>query len=135
MVNRFEWSALILRVIAGLTFLVHGMAKFQMGLDHVGGMFGSMGLPAFLAYVVTLLETVGGLALLFGFGTRLFSGLLGLVMVGAIFTVKLGRGFTGNAAGSGYELDLVLLAMLAALVVSGSSLYSVDRVFSGKKAR
>lgn len=131
--SRFEWSALILRVIAGITFFIHGIAKFQMGLDNVVGFFGSMSLPAFLAYVVTLLETIGGLALILGLGTRIFSGLLGIVMVGAIFTAKLGGGFMGNGTGAGYELDLALLAMLVALVISGSSLYSVDRVLSGKK--
>ena len=132
MSQRYEWSLLILRVIAGITFFIHGLAKFQMGLDNVAGFFGSMGIPAFLAYVVTFLETFGGIALILGLGTRLFSALLGIVMIVAIFKAKLAGGFMGNG-GAGYELDLALLAMLVALFLSGSSLFSLDRVFFGKK--
>jgi len=34
-VQRYEWGLLILRIVSGITFLVHGIAKFQMGLDRV----------------------------------------------------------------------------------------------------
>ncbi|RNB73141.1 DoxX family protein [Brevibacillus panacihumi] len=132
--QRFEWSLLLIRVVAGVTFLVHGIVKFQMGLDNVAGFFGSLSLPAFLAYLVTFLETIGGLALILGFGTRVFSALLGIVMIGAIFTAKLAGGFLGDGTGAGYELDLALLSMLLALVISGSSRYSVDSMFSNRKA-
>lgn len=131
MTQRYEWSLLVLRVIAGITFLVHGISKFQMGLDNVAGFFGSMGIPAFFAYLVTFLETFGGLALILGLGTRLFSALLGIIMIVAIFKVKLAGGFMGNG-GAGYELDLALLAMFVALMLSGSSLYSLDRALFGK---
>ncbi|MGG4455943.1 DoxX family protein [Brevibacillus porteri] len=134
MSNRFEWSALILRVIAGLTFAIHGVAKFQMGLENVAGFFGTMGLPAFIAYLVAFLEVVGGIGLILGLGTRVFAGALSVVMLGAIFTAKLAAGFLGGEGGAGYELDLALLAMLVALGISGSSKFALDAILFGKSS-
>ncbi|MFG0214461.1 DoxX family protein [Brevibacillus porteri] len=134
MSNRFEWSALILRVIAGLTFAIHGVVKFQMGLENVAGFFGTMGLPAFIAYLVAFLEVVGGIALILGLGTRVFAGALSVVMIGAIFTAKLAAGFLGGEGGAGYELDLALLAMLVALGISGSSKFALDAILFGKSS-
>ncbi|MBW5471063.1 DoxX family membrane protein [Brevibacillus formosus] len=134
MSNRFEWSALILRVIAGLTFAIHGVAKFQMGLENVAGFFGTMGLPAFIAYLVTFLEVVGGIALILGLGTRVFAGALSVVMLGAIFKAKLAAGFLGGEGGAGYELDLALLAMLVSLGISGSTKFALDAILFGKRS-
>ncbi|MED1914023.1 MULTISPECIES: DoxX family protein [unclassified Brevibacillus] len=134
MSNRFEWSALILRVIAGLTFAIHGVAKFQMGLENVAGFFGTMGLPAFIAYLVAFLEVVGGIALILGLGTRVFAGALSVVMLGAIFKAKLAAGFLGGEGGAGYELDLALLAMLVSLGISGSSKFALDAILFGKSS-
>lgn len=133
MSSRFEWSALLLRVIAGLTFLIHGISKFQMGLENVAGFFGSIGVPAFLAYIVTFIEVIGGIALILGLGTRVFSLVLVVVMAGAIITVKLPVGFLGGQGGAGYELDLALLVINLALAISGSYKLSLDGVLFGKK--
>ncbi|MED4586949.1 DoxX family protein [Brevibacillus choshinensis] len=133
MSTRFEWSALILRLIAGLTFLIHGIDKFQMGLGNVAGFFGTMGLPAFIAYFVAFLELIGGIALILGLGTRLFSAVMVVIMAGAILTAKLSIGFLSGQAGAGYELDLALLAMTLSLAISGSSKYSLDGALFGKK--
>ncbi|WJQ81687.1 DoxX family protein [Brevibacillus brevis] len=134
MSNRFEWSTLILRVIAGLTFAIHGVAKFQMGLENVAGFFGTMGLPAFIAYLVAFLEVVGGIALILGLGTRVFAGALSVVMLGAIFKAKLAAGFMGGEGGAGYELDLALLAILVALGISGSTKFALDTILFGKRS-
>ncbi|KMZ43467.1 DoxX family protein [Brevibacillus sp. HB1.3] len=134
MSNRFEWSTLILRVIAGLTFAIHGVAKFQMGLENVAGFFGTMGLPAFIAYLVAFLEVVGGIALILGLGTRVFAGALSVVMLGAIFKAKLAAGFMGGEGGAGYELDLALLAILVALGISGSTKFALDAILFGKRS-
>ncbi|MDN4606302.1 DoxX family protein [Sporosarcina highlanderae] len=128
--KKFEWSLLILRVVLGVTFLVHGIAKFQMGLGNVAGWFESIGILGFLGYVVAFIELLGGIALIIGIGTRLFSALIAVVMVGAIFTSKLSLGFIGAEA-AGYELDLVLLSIAVVLVISGSQLLSLDNKLFG----
>ncbi|MBP1932223.1 DoxX family protein [Ammoniphilus resinae] len=129
MVQKYEWSLFILRVVLGITFFIHGLAKFQMGLGNVAGWFESMGLMGFLGYAVALIELLGGIALILGFGTQVASALISLVMLGAIFTAKLSAGFMGNGQSAGYELDLALLAMAVALTITGSRLYAMDKMF------
>ncbi|NEU32217.1 DoxX family protein [bacterium LRH843] len=131
MVQKYEWSSLILRVVLGITFLIHGIAKFQMGLGNVAGWFDSIGILGFLGYIVSFIELLGGIGLILGFGTRIISALIALVMVGAIFTSKLPAGFMGNGEMAGYELDLALLAMAIALLISGSRLFALDSKLSG----
>ena len=130
MVRKYEIGLLILRVVLGITFLIHGIAKFQMGLGNVAGWFESIGILGFLGYVVAFIELLGGIALILGIGTRIFSALIAIVMVGAIFTSKLSLGFIGEVA-AGYELDVALLAMAVVLVISGSQLLSLDNKFFG----
>ena len=130
--RKYEIGLLILRVVLGITFVIHGIAKFQMGLGNVAGWFESIGILGFLGYVVAFIELLGGIALILGIGTRIFSALIAIVMVGAIFTSKLSLGFIGEVA-AGYELDVALLAMAVVLVISGSQLLSLDNKFFGSE--
>ena len=134
MTNKYEWSTLLLRVVLGITFFVHGVVKFQGGIENTVGWFDSIGIPGFMAYVVALIELVGGFALIIGFGTKIVSALLAIVMLGATIKVKLAVGFLGNGQMAGYELDLALLVMAVFLAVNGSKMLSLDQVvFKGKE--
>lgn len=133
MASKYEWSALILRVVLGIAFFVHGLTKFQGGIENITGWFESIGLPGFLAYGVAFLETVGGIALIVGLGTKVISTLFALLMAGAILKVKLAAGFLGDGQSAGYELDLAFLAMAVSLAITGSKFCSLDRViFKGR---
>jgi putative oxidoreductase len=132
MTRKYEVGALILRLVLGITFFIHGLAKFQMGLGNVSGFFQSIGIPGFMAYVIATIELVGGIAMILGIGTRIVSILFVFVMLGAIFTAKLSAGFMGNGKMPGYELELALLAISIYLAISGNRLYSLDSLF-GKK--
>ncbi|WP_209123864.1 DoxX family protein [Alkalihalobacillus sp. BA299] len=134
MEKKYEWSLLILRVVLGLSFFVHGLDKFQSGIGNIAGWFGSIGLPEFLAYVVATIELVGGIALILGLGTRVIASLFALLMLGAFITVKLPIGFLGNGQMAGYELDLAFFTMSVALILSGSHLYALDqKIFTNNK--
>lgn len=135
MTKKHELGALILRVILGLTFFVHGLAKFQGGIENIAGWFDSIGIPSFMTYIVAAVELVGGVALILGLGTRIIAGLLVIVMLVAISKVKLAAGFMGNGEMAGYELDLALMAMSAYLAIAGSSLYSLDQLVIGKNSK
>src|SRR5687767_3150851 len=106
MLVKNEIGALILRVTLGALFFIHGLVKFQGGIENIVGWFESIGLPGFMAYGVALVELIGGIALIIGLGTRLFSALFALLMVGATLKVKLSVGLLGNGQMAGYELDL-----------------------------
>ncbi|WP_394238078.1 DoxX family protein [Niallia oryzisoli] len=129
-----EIGALILRVVLGVTFFIHGLVKFQGGIENTVGWFASIGLPGGLAYAVAIVELVGGLALIIGLGSRVISALLAVLMLGATLKVKLAMGFLGNGQGAGYELDVALLAMAVFIIINGSKLLAVDQRF-GKRQK
>ncbi|MEK5440414.1 DoxX family protein [Fredinandcohnia sp. FSL W7-1320] len=128
MTQKNEVGALILRLTLGILFFIHGLVKFQGGIENTVGWFESINIPGFMAYVVALIELVGGIALIIGFATRLVSVLIALIMVGAIITAKLPVGLLGNGQMAGYELDLAFLAIAIYLAINGSKLLSLNRV-------
>lgn len=132
MASKNEIGALILRVTLGALFFIHGLVKFQGGIENIVGWFESIGLPGFMAYGVALIELVGGVALIIGLGTRFVSALLALLMIGATLKVKLSVGVLGNGQMAGYELDLAFLAMALYLVINGSKFLSVSQLFFNK---
>lgn len=134
MLKKYEASTLILRVILGMTFFVHGLVKFQGGIENIVGWFESIGLPGFLAYGVALVEMIGGAALVLGLGSRIVSALLALLMIGATVKVKLAVGFLGNGQMAGYELDLALMAMAVFIAINGSKMFALDQIiFKGQQ--
>lgn len=127
--NKNEVGKLVLRVVLGLIFFIHGLSKFQGGLANIEGFFVSIGIPGFMAYIVAVIELVGGIVIILGLGTRIVSILFALIMVGAIFTAKLPVGFLGNGQMAGYELELALLAISIYFIFANKSKFSLDRKF------
>ena len=121
MTKQYAWGLLLLRLVLGLSFAMHGYAKFSDGIENTSNWFDSIGLPGILAYGVALLEVMGGLALMAGLATRLLAAFYIIVMLVAIFKVKLVAGYIG-----GYELELTFLTISLALFISGGGLYSMD---------
>jgi len=113
--NPTHAGILVVRVVVGALFAYHGIAKLLTMTQTVGYME-SMGIPAFLAYLVMIGETVGGLMLVSGFFVRYAAAVLAVIMVGAIWIVKLPNPF---------EFELVLLGVLVGLMVSGSGDYRI----------
>jgi len=127
-VRKQEIGKVILRAVVGLLFFIHGLSKFQGGISNTVGFFDSLGIPGFMAYVVAVIELLGGIALFLGLGTRIVTLLFALIMIGAIFTAKLSLGFLGNGQMAGYELDLVLLAVSIYFVFAEKSKISLDHL-------
>jgi len=128
--RKAEVGLFIVRLVLGMTFLFHGFDKFQAGLGNIADYFVSHGLPEFLAYVVCAIEFFGGIAMILGIGIRIVSVLFSIVMLGAIFTVKISAGFIG-----GLELDVMLLAVSIQLAISGSTFLSLDQyIIDSKKS-
>ena len=143
-----KWSSyapLPLRLILGFGFLFHGVFKFGSGHDGFVGMLTGIGVPApgLMAYVVGLVETLGGLALIVGAFVALVSLPLIINMLVAIFTVHLPAGFNFmNLTGMGpdgpqfgmpgYEVPLLYAAGLATLALMGAGALSVDEMRKGK---
>jgi putative oxidoreductase len=112
----------------GAIFFIHGVVKFQGGIENTAGWFESLGLPGVTAYGVALLEIIGGILLIIGLATRLVAALFALLMIGATVKVKLAIGLLGNGQMAGYELDLAFLAIAVYLVINGSKLFSLSKL-------
>jgi putative oxidoreductase len=119
--NVFNYAPLPLRIIAGIGFMMHGLPKL-LDIPGTQNSFTNMGLPPELAIIIGLLEFIGGLAILLGILTRIAAGLLAIDMIGAILLVKLSKGFIG-----GYELDLLYLAIMISLMITGPGSFSIEK--------
>ena len=114
------FGPLPIRILAGITFIAHGLPKFE-DIAGTQGFFGSIGLPPELALPIGLLEVIGGIFLIVGVLTRISAALLIIDMIGAIFLVKISKGFVG-----GYELELLLIAICISLLLTGPGRISIE---------
>lgn len=134
-----RWAPIPLRLIVGYGFMEHGFAKLGRGSDSFAAILHAIGVPAphFMAWATILVEIFGGLAVLLGAFVVLVSLPMAAILLVAMFTVHLPYGFSSitlkavTAAGAqfgqpGYETDLLYLASLASLVISGSGPLSID---------
>ncbi len=117
-VHNKDLGLLILRVVVGIIFIVHGYAKVT-NIGGVVGFFGMLQLPAFLAYVVAYVELLGGVSLVIGYGSKVSSVLLAFTMIVAIIKVHGPKGFANS------EFVLTLLAANLAIFFAGSGKYSI----------
>lgn len=138
-----QWAPLPLRLMLGISFIYHGFPKIFSTAGHqmFAGMLGSLGVPApaLMAWVVGLVEVLGGVALILGAFVLVASALLVIDMLVALFKVHLAAGFSIiNVTGMGpagpvfglpgYELNLLYLACLLALILAGAGALSVDQL-------
>jgi putative oxidoreductase len=127
--------------MVGYGFIAHGLAKLSRGPSGFSTILGALGVPApdVMAWATILVELIGGCAVLLGAFVWVASIPLALVLLVAMFTVHLPYGFSSirlvavTAAGAqfgppGYEVNLLYLASLAALVVGGSGPLSIDEL-------
>jgi putative oxidoreductase len=102
-------------------------------------------LPDLTAWVVTLLELIGGFALILGAFVAIASIPLIISMLVAMLTVHVRYGFssikaigltaTGPVFGPpGYEINLLYIAGLLALILIGAGPLSIDQLLRRKKA-
>ena len=133
------WALLVLRMVVGFGFLMHGLAKLSRGPVGFGKLLAVLGVPFPLptAWMVTLLEVSGGLALVIGLFVVLASVPLIGTMVVAIATIHGHNGFSSvNTVGltpngpvfgpPGYELNLLYIAALVAVALIGPGTLSVE---------
>ena len=124
----------ILRVITGVIFVAHGGQKvFVYGIDGVAGAFGQMGVPfaQVMGPFIGVLELVGGIALILGLLTRVFSAGLAATMIGAMTLVHLAGGFFMP---TGIEFTLALLGSTLLLALAGAGTYSLDTLIGRRRA-
>jgi putative oxidoreductase len=138
-------SGTILRVLLGIVIFPHGAQKL-LGWFGGGGFTASMRwfessfhIPTIFALLAILAESVGAVALIAGFFTRIAALAISVNMLVAVALVHGKVGFfmnwTGTAKGEGFEYHILAVAIGVALMIMGGGRWSVDGVIARKLKR
>ncbi|MFQ5920738.1 MAG: DoxX family protein [Nitrososphaerales archaeon] len=113
-----------IRAAIGSIFIFHSIKKFDPGW---GEWLASVGLPPELQLPIALAEFLGGIFLIAGVLSRISSGIIAIILLGAIFHIKGLDKFAGGTF-TGWEFDLVMLAGVLAIIVAGPGRVSIAHV-------
>lgn len=144
-----EWIPVVLRLIIGIGFMAHGWAKFDRGPDKFAALLNWMHVPFphIMAWVVTLIELLGGFAMFVGAFVMLISLPLIAIHIVAIIGIHWKFGFSsvhtigltqnGPQFGPpGYEINLLYIAGIVAILLSGEAgAWSIDRLWEHKRIK
>jgi len=130
------WGALALllvRLVMGPAFVLHGWPKIQNPMGWMNAMGGSS-VPSFLQALAAVAEFGGGIALILGLLTPIAAFGLVCQMLGALFLVHLPQGdpFVSQG-GPSYELALIYLVMSIMLIALGPGKWSLDARLFGRR--
>jgi putative oxidoreductase len=122
-----EWAALLLRLSLGAVMIAHGLLKVLVfTMPGTVGFFSSIGFPGWLAYVVTGIELIGGIALVLGWQSRAVALISLPVLLGASY-VHAGNGWLFTNKNGGWEYPVVLVVLALAVALLGNGAASVQR--------
>ncbi len=126
----------LLRVSLGAMLLAHSIVLkyFVYTLPGTAQFFVSIGLPAFLAYVVFFMEAIGGVMLVLGVGTRAAAAAIVPILIGATWA-HAGNGWVFSNANGGWEYPLYLTVLAGAQVLLGDGAWALSRRLRRTPAR
>jgi len=118
-----DWGMLLVRLALGVVYLHHASQKIPLWKTKPSEHMSANML--YLLRFVSLVETAGAFALIFGVFTQVAAAGLALVMVGALYLkiVTWKRKFSGDG---GWEFDFTLLSILIYLCIAGAGEISLD---------
>lgn len=124
-----EVALLILRVSVGVVFVYHGSLKLFSpgGVEGFAGYLSQLGVPSPMinAWLASLTEFLGGMALVFGVYARWATLPLIFVMLVAILTATGPKGF--NIQNNGWEYNFILIAALCAIFLSRAEKWQIKQ--------
>lgn len=121
-----EIAYTLVRIVIGIMFIMHGLPKWNNGIERVGNAFATnYGLPRWFAALAVFFELVGGGCLVVGLFTRFFAAALAIEMLIAMFAAHWPKGYSAGAGG--YEYVLLIGVVTFAIAIRGGGPYSVDR--------
>lgn len=120
-----DTALLVLRLVVAAVFLYAGSAKWPFWAAPPEGMSVVM---VNVLLLLSVVEPLGGVALVLGVLTRWAAAGLGIIMVGAIFYVRLTMhaGLFTTPQGTGLDYNLLILAGCIVLVAFGAGGWSLD---------
>lgn len=119
-----DLSLLIVRVVAGAIFAIHGSQKMFGAFDGPG-LEGIVKFLGPIGYAVAVGEFFGGLGLIVGFLSRFSAASLIVIMIGAIAMQHGKNGFF--LSDGGFEYNLALIGLLLPTLLAGPGKHSLGR--------
>ncbi|HET9135886.1 MAG TPA: DoxX family protein [Candidatus Kapabacteria bacterium] len=143
-----QWGPFLLRVVIGYGAMVHGWAKLSRGPAGFEKLLVQIGIPFphLNSWLVPITEVGCGLAVMLGVFVSFASIPLIITMIVAMIFVQMGNGFSSvntiGLSGSGpifgppgYEINLLYIAGLLSLILSGAGIFSLESVFKNFNKR
>ncbi len=116
-------ALLILRIIAGLIFILHGKEKFTKEWSK------SKGIPYPIGILAGIGMVAGGLGIIVGLLTQIAAIGPLIVMIGAVYFHKFKWGHPfASSKGPSYEYPLILALIALLFILTGAGAYSIDAI-------
>jgi putative oxidoreductase len=144
--NHQSAAPLFLRLIIGFGYMAHGWVKLSRGPAGFEKLLTQTGVPFphLTSWLVPFIELFGGLAILLGVFVTVISIPLIIVQLVAMLTIQMKYGFSSvNTIGltpngpvfgpPGFEINLLYIAGLISLFLTGAGTFSIDAVRGRKK--
>lgn len=125
-------ALLLLRLVAGLAFMMHGWPKIQAPFNWMGA---DAPFPGILLALAALSEFGGGLAWVLGLLTPLASLGILFTMAVAFYVHAIAKGdpFVSMTGGPSYEMALLFFCIALVLMALGPGRLSLDRKLFGPR--
>lgn len=121
----------LVRLVAGLAFVLHGWPKIQKPFSWMGP---DAAVPSVLQALAALSEVGGGIGWVLGLLTPLASlGILCTMAGAAAFHIGRGDPFVRLGEGGSYELALVYFTVAALLLLAGPGRVSLDALIARRR--
>jgi putative oxidoreductase len=121
-------ALLVMRLALGAVMIAHGYHKVFGGLQHHAQFVASLGLPAWMGYISSYAEFLGGILVLIGLFTRVAAAAICIDLCVAIAKVHFHKGLIGPGAS---ELPLALAALAFGLIFLGAGPIALDHLRGG----
>lgn len=119
--NNSDLAALFIRISLGVVFIIAGWMKVSNMAGTIG-FFATIGIPAWLTYIVAYAELIGGIMAILGILVRYAGIVLAIIMLVAC-KILFAKGF--SAMNGGYEYPFTLMLASLAMTTLGAGKYSL----------
>ena len=126
LISYIPYLALLLRLVVGVTMMMHGYPKLKNPQQTVQWTKG-LGVPAVATYLAIVLEFFGGIAIIIGLIVPIVAFFIALEMLGNALLKKTKMKspyLVGQNAGA-YEIDVTYLLLALTMIVLGAGAFSL----------
>lgn len=121
-------GAFLTRITLGSILLAHGALKiFVFTIPGTVSFFGSLGLPAIVAYLTIFGEVIGGAALILGIYPRVVALLSLPILLGAAWAHP-GNGWLFSNEGGGWEFPALLIVLAVVVAIQGAGSFAIKQL-------